>query len=172
MRARTVFLIIAIVLVAAFAALNVDEFTRASVLSLGFTTIQVPLGLVMLLLLVAVMLVFLATTIYIQSNNLIETRQYARELSAQRELADKAEASRFTELHRFLEAQATADQNREAATATVLAERLAQAQATLLSRIEVSERTTADYLVQLESRLEHVTTELEASRQKAWSRAM
>lgn len=164
MRARTIFLIIGIVLIASFAALNVDEFTRASVLSLGFTTVQVPLGLVMLLLLVAVMLVFLATTLYIQSNNLIETRQYARELSAQRELADKAEASRFTELHRFLEVQARADLERDAATATVLAERLAQAQATLLSRIEVSERTTAAYLAQLEDRLGHVTSELDVTR--------
>jgi hypothetical protein len=33
-------LIIFIVLVAALVAMNVDEFTRSSVLSLGFTTIQ------------------------------------------------------------------------------------------------------------------------------------
>ncbi|MES2946250.1 MAG: hypothetical protein V4772_25550 [Pseudomonadota bacterium] len=178
MRARTIFLIVGIVLVAAFAALNVDEFTKSSVLSLGFTTVQVPLGLVMLLLLVAVTLVFLANTIYIQSNNLIETRQYARELSAQRELADKAEASRFTELHHFLEAQAAAELQREAATATVLAERFGQTQAALLGRIEVSERTMAAYFGQLEDRLEHgsgtadLDTEQDISRQKAWSKAM
>ena len=179
MRTRTIFLIIGIVLVAAFAALNVDEFTKSSVLSLGFTTIQVPLGLVMLVLLFAALLVFLATTIYMQSHNLIETRQYARELSAQRELADKAEASRFTELHRFLEAQAAAELQREAATATVLAERLAQTQAAVLGRIEVSERTTAAYFGQLEDRFEHVnalervsTEEKDLSRQKAWSKVM
>ena len=154
MRIRTLLLIIGIVLVAAFAALNVDEFTRTSVLSLGFTTVQVPLGLVMLALLVATMLVFLATTIYIQSAHLIETRQYARELSTQRALADKAEVSRFTELRHYIEIQVAASQQREAATATVHNERLAQAQAALLSRLDVSDNTTAAYLGQLEDRLE------------------
>lgn len=154
MRIRTLLLIIGIVLVAAFAALNVDEFTRTSVLSLGFTTVQVPLGLVMLALLVATMLVFLATTIYIQSAHLIETRQYARELSTQRVLADQAEASRFTELRHYIETQVAAGQQREAAIATVHNERLAQAQAALLSRLDVSDNTTAAYLGQLEDRLE------------------
>ena len=154
MRARTILLIIGIVLVAGFAALNIDEFTRSSVLSLGFTTIQVPLGLVMLLLLVVVMLVFLATTMYIQSHNLIETRHYARELSAQRELADKAEASRFTELRSYMESQVIAAQQREAANATVLSERIAQSHAALLSRVEQSDNATAAYMGQLEDRLD------------------
>ena len=59
MRFRTIALIVLIVLMAGFAALNVDEFSRTSVLSLGFTTVQVPLGLVMLVLLAVVLLVFL-----------------------------------------------------------------------------------------------------------------
>ncbi|MDB5963891.1 MAG: hypothetical protein JWQ72_391 [Polaromonas sp.] len=154
MRARTIVLILAIVLVAAFAALNVDEFTRTSVLSLGFTTIQVPLGLVMLALLAVAVLAFLASTLYMQSTNLIETRRYARELATQRDLADRAEASRFTELRNYLEAQATAAQSREAAHATVLAERLAQTQAALMHRLEQSDNTVAAYMGQLEDRLD------------------
>ena len=154
MRARTVLLIIAILAVAAFAALNVDEFTRSSVLSLGFRTVQVPLGLVMLLLLVIAVVMFLASTIYMQGTNLIETRKYARELSAQRELADKAEASRFTELRSYLDAQTAATLSREAANATVMAERLSRAQAALLLRIEQSDGATAAYMGQLEDRME------------------
>lgn len=154
MRLRTIFLIIGIVLLAGFAALNVDEFTRSSVLSLGFTTIQVPLGLVMLVLLIAVMLVFLATTLYIQSANLIETRQYARQLTTQRELADNAEASRFIELRNYLQSQATAALQREAAAATVMAERLAKTQSALVHRLDQSDNATAAYMGQLEDRLE------------------
>lgn len=153
MRIRTIFLILAIVLVAGFAALNVDEFTRTSLLSLGFTTVQVPLGLVMLAMLVATLLVFLATTLYIQSTHLIETRNNARELHIQRELADKAEASRFTELRAYMEAQTTASQQREAATARASDERLAQALSALLARLDVSDNTTAAYMGQLEDRL-------------------
>lgn len=154
MRAKTIILIIAIVLVAGFAALNIDEFTRASVLSLGFTTIQVPLGLVMLLLLVIATVAFLASTVYMQSANLLETRKYARELAVQRELADKAEASRFTELRAFIEAQSAATLHREAANNTVLAERLAQTQTALLNRLEQSDNATAAYMGQLEDRLQ------------------
>jgi hypothetical protein len=146
-------LVVAILLLAGFVALNVDEFTRVSVLSLGFTTVQVSLGLVLLLLLVIATVVFLATTLYMQSANLLETRKYARELNIQRELADKAEASRFTELRSYLEVQALAAQHREAAAATVLAERFAQQQA-LLARLEQSDNSLAAYMGQLEDRLE------------------
>ncbi|MDI1273975.1 hypothetical protein [Polaromonas sp.] len=154
MRIRTIVLIIAIVLMAGFAALNLDEFSRPSVLSLGFTTVQVPLGLVMLVLLAAVLLVFLATTLYIQSTHLLEMRQTTRALTAQRELADKAEGSRFTELRQYLEAQALSTQQRDAAQATVLAERLAQSQEALSSKIEQSGNTLAAYIGELEDRLE------------------
>ena len=154
MRIRTIFLIVGIVLVAAFAALNVDEFTRTSVLSLGFTTIQVPLGLVMLVLLAAAILIFLGSTLYMQSTNLIETRNYARELHTQRDLADKAEASRFTELRHYLEMQTLAAQNREVAASTVLTERLGQTQTALMNRLDQSDNTTAAYMGQLEGRLE------------------
>ncbi|MDI1238214.1 MAG: hypothetical protein PSV26_12085 [Polaromonas sp.] len=154
MRIRTIVLIIAIVLMAGFAALNLDEFSRTSVLSLGFTTVQVPLGLVMLVLLAAVLLVFLATTLYIQSTHLLEMRNATRALAAQRELADKAEASRFTELRQYLEAQALSTQQRDAAQATVLAERLAQSQEALSSKIDQSGNTLAAYIGELEDRLE------------------
>lgn len=153
MRIRTILFVLAILLVAAFVALNVDEFTRVSLLSLGFTTIRVSLGLVMLVLLGATAVIFLGSAFYMQSTNLLEMRRHTRELNAQRELADKAEASRFTELRTYLEAQATAAQQREAAVTTVLTERFAQQQ-TLLARIEQSDNTLAAYMGQLEDRLE------------------
>ncbi len=154
MRARTIALVVFVLLVAAFVALNVDEFTRVSVLSLGFTSVSVPLGMVMLLLLAVATVVFLGLTIYMQSTNLIETRQYARQLTAQRELADKAEASRFTELRNFLEAQAAAEQRREAAADMVLSERFAQQNKLIMSRLEQTDNALAAYMGQLEDRLE------------------
>jgi biopolymer transport protein ExbB/TolQ len=154
MRVRTILLVVSILLLTGFVALNIDEFSRVSMLSLGVTTVQVPLGLVMLLLLVIATVVFLASTLYMQSKNLLETRNYARELNTQRELADKAEASRFTELRSYLEVQALAAQHREAAAATVLAERFAQHQQALLARLEQSDNAMAAYMGQLEDRME------------------
>ena len=154
MRARTIFLVLSIVVVAAFVALNVEEFTRASVLSLGFTSVQVPLGLVMLALLVGAAVIFLGVMIYMQSSNLLETRNYARELSTQRELADKAEASRFTELRHYLEAQTAAQQRREQAAEQVLSERFAAQNRVLMARFEQSDNTLAAHMGQLEDQIE------------------
>lgn len=153
MRSKTIFLILSIILVAAFVALNVSEFTRSSVLSLGFTSVQVPLGLVMLALLAGAAVIFLGVMIYMQSSNLLETRNYARELSTQRELADKAEASRFTELRHYLEAQAASQQRREQAAEQVLSERFAAQNRVLMARVEQSDNTLAAYMGQLEDHL-------------------
>lgn len=153
MRFRTILMILAILLVAGFVALNVDEFTRISVLSLGFTTIQLPLGLVMLALLVATLVIFLASALYTQSKYALEARTHTRELNTQRELADKAEASRFTELRAYLEEQALAEQRRESALGTVLADRFSQQQQVLLARMEQTDNTLAAYMGQLEDRL-------------------
>ena len=154
MRIRTIVFILAIALVAAFVALNLNEFMHVSMLSLGFTTIEVSLGLVMLVLLGAATVIFLGSALYMQSTNLLEMRKHTRELNTQRELADKAEASRFTELKNFLAAQAEAQQQREAATVAATAERFAQQQQALLARIEQSDNTTAAYMGQLEDKLE------------------
>ena len=153
MRFRTILMILAIFLVAGFVALNVDEFTRVSVLSLGFTTIQLPLGLVMLALLVATLVIFLTSALYMQSKHVLEARTHTRELNTQRELADKAEASRFTELRAYLEEQTLAEQRRESALGTVLADRFAQQQQVLLARMEQTDNTLAAYMGQLEDRL-------------------
>lgn len=154
MRIRTLVLILAIVLLAAFVMLNLDEFMRVSVLSLGFATIQVSLGLVMLVLLGAATAIFLGSALYMQNSNLLEMRKHTRELNAQRELADKAEASRFTELQNFLAAQAAAEQQRESATAAAMAGHFAQLQQALLARIEQSDNTMAAFLGQLEDKLD------------------
>ena len=153
MRFRTIVLIVAILLLAGFVALNVDVFTQRNVLSLGFTTVNVPLGLVMLALLVATLVIFLTSTLYLQSRHGLEARTHAKALNAQRELADKAEASRFTELRAYLEAQAVAQKQRETALGTVLADRFAQQQQVLLARMEQMDNTLAAYMGELDQRL-------------------
>jgi len=145
MRTKTLLLVVVIVLIATFAVLNVDEFTRVSTLSLGFTTMQLPLGLVMLMLVTAILLIFLATTLYMHSTNLMEIRKYAKELTAQRELADRAEASRFTELRRYLESQAALAMNQGSDTIAAFDRRMKQTENLLLQRLEQSDNSNAAY---------------------------
>ena len=145
MRTKILLLVIGIVLIAGFGALNVDEFTRTSTLNLGFTSMQLPLGLVMTVLVIAILLIFLMTTLYMHSTNLIETRKYAKQLNAQRELADKAEASRFTELRRYMESQAVLATNQGNDTVAAIDRRMMQTEKLLLQRLEQTDNTNAAY---------------------------
>ena len=103
--------------------------------------------------LLALLLIFLGSTLYLQSRHVLEARTHTRELTAQRELADKAEASRFTELRSYLEAQVGAEQQRETALGVVLADRFSQQQQVLLARMEQIDNSLAAHIGQLEDRL-------------------
>lgn len=157
MRIRTILLVLAILVVAAFVALNMDEFTRISTLSLGFMSVQVSLGLVMLVLLGGATVIFLASVLYMQSTNLLEMRKHTKELDLQRQLADKAEASRFTELQAFLASQAAGQQQRQTDADAALAASFAQQQQALMARIEQSDNTLAAYMGQLQDKLDPAT---------------
>ena len=101
MNLRSGLVILVIVLIAIFSALNWSVLMAPTELSLGFTTATAPLGLIMLGLIVALAAVFLIYIVVLQAGMMSESRRVAKELKAQRELADKAEASRFDELRQL-----------------------------------------------------------------------
>ena len=102
---RTVLLLILLVAVALFAALNWTAFLAPTTLSLGVTEVQAPLGLILLGLIAFITALFLGYLVYLQTTVLMESRRHAKELQVQRELADQAEASRFTELRTHLDSR-------------------------------------------------------------------
>lgn len=119
MRARLLILIVLLALIAGFAALNWATFTTPTSLSLGFASVEAPLGMVMLAILAGVVLLFVAYMAFWQGRLLVEARRHSKELQAQRTLADQAEASRFTELRGALaeavdRLMARGDENRDA----------------------------------------------------------
>jgi uncharacterized integral membrane protein len=101
MNLRSGLVILVIVLITIFSALNWSVLMAPTDLSLGFTTANAPLGLIMLGLIVALAAVFLIYIVVLQAGMMSESRRVAKELKAQRELADKAEASRFDELRQL-----------------------------------------------------------------------
>jgi hypothetical protein len=105
MRIRTLLLLLGVVVLAAFTILNWTAFTEPTTLSLVFTSVQAPLGMVMLVITGVLAAVFLLYVVYLQGTVILEGRRSARELQSQRQLADQAEASRFTELRTTLEAR-------------------------------------------------------------------
>ena len=93
-----------LILLAAFAAANWGAFTAPTTLTLGFTSVQAPLGLLMLGLCAAVALVLGGLALWLHARSLIELRRQVKAQQALRELADKAETSRLVQLQSALDA--------------------------------------------------------------------
>jgi uncharacterized integral membrane protein len=154
MQLRTLLLVLVLALIALFAAVNWSAFTAPTTLSLVFSTVEAPLGLIMLSATAVIAVLFLVVIVYLQTSVLLETRRHAKELDAQRQLADQAEASRFTELRAFLEAElAKLGATHEQAKGELIA-RLERLEAEMRTAVETSGNTLAAYIGELEDRLE------------------
>lgn len=154
MHIRTIIILLIILATAALAALNWAALSTPAMISLGVTTMEAPLGLIMLGLTTALVAVFAAYVLYLHSSVMLETRRHTKEMTAQRELADKAEASRFTELRNFLETQQQQGKAADAEMRAALVARIEQAERNLQSRIEQSDNSVAAHVGELEDRLE------------------
>ncbi|SDM46310.1 hypothetical protein SAMN05428957_10691 [Oryzisolibacter propanilivorax] len=143
MNLRTLILLLVVLAIGALAALNWPTLSAPTVVSLGLTTVQAPLGLIMLALTALLAIFFVAYVLTLQGTVLMETRRHNKEMTAQRDLADKAEASRFTELRNFLELQHGA----------VLA-RMDALEARMNARVRETENVTAAYVGQLGDQLQ------------------
>ena len=133
---RAIVFVLLIALVGLFALINWGAFSALTSLSLGFTTVQAPLGLIMLGLIAFLCVLFTVWVISLQAGSLMDSRRQTKELQAQRDLADKAEASRFTELR------------------TALMARLDRLQDESRLALEQSGNSVAAHIGQLEDRLE------------------
>lgn len=151
---RTLLIIVVIGLLAVFALLNWSVFLAQTTLSVGFTTVEAPLGLILLSVTGVLTLLFLIYVVYLQSSALVESRRFSRELQAQREIADHAEASRFNQLQSFLTAEIgqLAQQTLESKTATLA--KLDEVERDLRTAIEQSANTLAAYLGEMEDRFD------------------
>jgi hypothetical protein len=154
MKLPTLLLALVLATTALFAALNWPAINTLSEVSLGVTTVQAPLGLVMLTFLVLLTALFLGFVLYMQGSALLETRRYSKELLANRTLADQAEASRFTDLRVFLNKALAEQAALQAETQTQLLARLARLEAEVQASVEQSGNTLAAYIGELEDRLE------------------
>lgn len=146
MKARTAVLILLIVLLGCLAFFNFPTLAQNVPTSLGFTTVEAPLGLIMLGLTALLAIIFLVHALTMQGSWLLESRAHAKEMQAQRDLADKAEASRFTELRGVLEALHARDKQD-------LLARFDALEARLVSRAQESDNSTAAYVGQLEQQV-------------------
>lgn len=150
MRGRNVFLILLVVLMGLFAWRNWAIFSEERLLSLVFTQVTAPFGIVLLTIMAVLVVVYFLYTVGLETAALMEIKKYARELLSTRKLADEAEASRFAELKKWLE---TDFKSVDASRADEILARIDKTEQELREDIEKSGNTIAAYIGELEDQL-------------------
>jgi uncharacterized integral membrane protein len=154
MRARTLFLVLVLVALTVFAALNWAAVTAPTALHLGFARVEAPLGLIMLAVAAGLSVLYFVYAAWIETAALLAFRRQARDLEAQRQLAESAEASRYAELRRFLETELHALRPLPAEAAASMIARLGEVEERLRAEVDRSGNTLAAYLGEIEDRME------------------
>ena len=152
---RALVFTVILVLVGLFALINWTAFAALTPLSLGYTTVQAPLGLIMLGVLVFFAVLFMVWAFSMQASVMMETRRYARELQVQRDLVERAETSRFTELRNYLslEQQRTTQADDDMRSALLM--RMNRMEAELRARLDQTANSLSATIGELEDRIEH-----------------
>jgi len=153
MTLKTFFISLIFAILALFAVVNWNSFIAPTSLWLIVTTINAPLGLIMLGFIALISLLFLIYIAYLQSARLMESRHFNKDLTSLRELAEKAEASRLTGLHQFLQTELSKMEGKTVASEEALQKRLAQLDHDLHTAVEQAGNTLAAYIGELEDRL-------------------
>ena len=156
LRAFALTLILAFALLLLLVTLNWTTFVAPSALSLGFTQVSAPLGMVMLVFTAAISALFVIYIVFQQAGVIMDARRFAKEGKVQRELADRAEASRYTELRTLLEGELRRIEAQGAASTRELGARVEQSERSLQDKLAEATRTTAAYLGEIEDKLDRV----------------
>ena len=151
---RTLMILVVLVLIAVFSALNWSAFIAPTVLSLGFTSVEAPLGLILLGIVAVLTLLFLVYITYLQSTVLLESRRHARELQLQRDLAEQAETSRFNQLRTFTETELEKLAGDLEQSKSLLLTRLDEMERDLRAALEQTGNSLAAYIGQIEDRFD------------------
>lgn len=153
MNARAVLLILFLLGVVGFAALNWSAFLTQTTLSIGVASINAPLGLLLLGMILLLTALFLMILLYMQTSVFREARQHSKDLQVQRDLAEQAEASRFIQLREYLEEESKRSALRDEEFKAVLFARVERLETDLRAAVENSGNTMGAYIGELEERL-------------------
>lgn len=153
MKLRSLLLLLVLVAVGGFTALNWTTILTPTALNLGVADVQAPLGLVMLGVVIFLVAFFLIYVLYLQTTVMFDARANAKELQTNRKLADEAEASRFTELRHFLEAELTKLAESDKTVQAAVLARVEQLEKNLALAVEQSGNSVAAAVAEMDDRL-------------------
>lgn len=162
LRAFSLSLILAFVLLAAFASLNWATMSVPATLNLGFVDVSAPLGMVMLVFTAVISGVFIVYILLLQAGVILEARRLTKEVKAQRELADTAEASRFTELRTMLEVELRRIEAQGAAAHRESGARIEQSERGMHDKLADATGTLSAVLGEIEDKLDRALVVMHA----------
>ena len=151
---RTLLIVLALGALVLFTAVNWSAFTAPTTLSVIFASVEAPLGLVLLGMVVLLAALFLIYVVYLQSSVLLETRRHARELHSQRELAEHAEISRIHDLRSFLESQLQILGKQTEQSNAELSAHMKELESELRQSIEQCQNSLAASMAEIDDRLQ------------------
>ena len=151
---RTLLIVIALALLALFTAANWSAFTTPTTLSLVFASVEAPLGLMLLGMRVLLTALFLIYVVYLQSSVLLDSRRHSRELQSQRELAERAEISRIQDLRSFVESQLQTLGTQTEQSKAELSAHLDRLEGELRRSIEQCQNSLSASMAEIDDRLE------------------
>lgn len=154
MKLFTLLLILILVLTGFIASLNWAAFSLPTDLWIGFTSIQLPVGVLLLGVLASITVLFLLYVIYLQTSSLLETRRLSRKLEDNIALAEKAEQSRFTELKGALVSEMLSQTNLNIESKSAILSSLDQIKSELRMSIEQSNNSLSAHLGEFEDKFE------------------
>lgn len=143
-----------LLLLAAFVALNWEAIAAATPISLGFTQIQAPLGLILLSFCLLLCVLFLTYVLVLQATVIMDTRRATKDMHQQRELADKAEASRFTQMGTLVETQIQQASTQQLAAVAQLTARVDRLEQVWDKALSESTSTLSAYIGEVEDKLD------------------
>lgn len=156
MRAFSLLLVLAIVLLGAFATLNWAAMSTPVTLNLGFAEAFAPLGTAMLAFMAAIAGLFIVYIVLLQAGVILDARRMTKEIATQRDLAQVAEASRFTALQTLLEGDARRLEALALASSRQFNLRIDQADSAVQDRISDAVGSLSAHLGEVEDKLDQV----------------
>lgn len=162
LRAFSMILSLAIVVLAVFATLNWTALTVPVALNFGYSDVSAPLGVVMLVFTAAISSQFILYIVLLQAGAILESRRLMKDVKAQRELADTAEASRFTELRSLLEAELRQIKMQSVASNRDFGALVEQSERGIHNKLAEATTTLSAYLGEIEDKLDRVLVQASA----------
>jgi biopolymer transport protein ExbB/TolQ len=150
---KTIVLLLFFAALVLFSVINWNSFMAPTNLWLLVSSINAPLGLILLGFIAVISLLFLVYILYIQASHLVEKKRLAREMKSLRDIAEQAESSRMKGLDELFRMEFSRMEGRLNDSHVSLQKRMDEIEQDLRALIEQTGNSLSASIGELEDRL-------------------